>query len=97
MIQQVHEAAPQLKLWETETPCGHGHPCNNSWTFGESQWQTMHDYFLAGAQVYSQWNIVLDETGESGWGKYVIEMQHSTTRFRRQGDLTQSRVAFAAV
>ena len=72
----AREKGPDLKLWETETPCGGGRfkSCgngpgthNNSWSWGEEQWQYMRSYIESGVSLYSQWNMVLDETGESGW------------------------------
>ena len=72
----VREKGPDLKLWETETPCGGGRfkSCgngpgthNNSWSWGEVQWQYMRSFIESGVSLYSQWNMVLDETGESGW------------------------------
>ena len=72
MIDAIKQAHPALKTWETETPCGGGRArdCgtgpgtqNNSWAWGESQWSTMRSFIEAGASVYSQWNMVLDETG----------------------------------
>ena len=68
---------PGFKLWETETPCGGGRArdCgtgpgtrNNSWAWGQGQWAYMRAYIEAGASLYSQWNMVLDDTGRSGWG-----------------------------
>ena len=70
------EGLDRLKLWETETPCGRGRfkSCgngpgthNNSWSWGEEQWQYMRSYIESGVSLYSQWNMVLDETGMSGW------------------------------
>ena len=67
---------PDLKLWETETPCGGGRASvcgngpgthNNSWQWGEGQWQYMRSFIESGVSLYSQWNMVLDETGKSGW------------------------------
>lgn len=77
MIAQIKAAKPSLKTWETETPCGGGRArdCgngpgtrNNSWAWGEGQWRYMRSFIESGASVYSQWNMVLDETGKSGWG-----------------------------
>lgn len=72
MIQAIKKARPgrPLKTWETETPCGTSNNCrrHNSWAWGEGQWQYMRSYIESGASVYSQWNMVLDQTGESGWG-----------------------------
>ena len=67
---------PDLKLWETETPCGGGRASvcgngpgthNNSWQWGEGQWQYMRSFIESGVSLCSQWNMVLDETGKSGW------------------------------
>jgi glucosylceramidase len=79
MLAQIRAARPGLKTWETETPCGQGRAVscgsgpgthNNSWQWGEGQWMYMRAYIESGASVYSQWNMVLDETGlqGGGWG-----------------------------
>ena len=71
------KAGATLKLWETETPCGggRGSSCgtgpgtkNNSWAWGQSQLSIMRSFLESGVSVYSQWNMVLDQTGRSGWG-----------------------------
>ena len=76
MIQQIKAVKPSLMTWETETPCGGGRAkvCgngpgtnNNSWQWGEGQWGYMRSFIESGAEVYSQWNMVLDQTGLSGW------------------------------
>ena len=74
MIARIKAAAPSLKTWETETPCGsgtHDRCLGNdmgSWSWGQGQWSYMRSFIESGASVYSQWNMVLDQTGESGWG-----------------------------
>eukprot|EP00936_MAST-01D_sp_MAST-1D-sp1_P000658 g658.t1 len=74
MIARIKAVAPSLKTWETETPCGSGtrdHCLSNgtgSWSWGQSQWSIMRAFIESGASVYSQWNMVLDQTGKSGWG-----------------------------
>jgi len=65
MIEEINAMAPQLKTWETETPCGNG---QNDWKYGEAQFDSMINFLSAGATVYSQWNMVLDSSGKSGWG-----------------------------
>jgi glucosylceramidase len=77
MISDIKKVKPTLKTWETETPCGGGRSkvCgsgpgthDNSWEWGEGQWQYMRSFLESGVSVYSQWNMILDATGKSGWG-----------------------------
>lgn len=79
MVPSIRSAATgqSLRLWETETPCGGGRArdCgngpgtrNNSWAWGESQFAIMRSFIESGVSLYSQWNMILDQTGSSGWG-----------------------------
>jgi glucosylceramidase len=72
MVGAIRAAAPWLKTWETETPCGGGGAClgggAGSWSWGQVQFSYMRSFLAAGASVYSQWNMILDESGKSGWG-----------------------------
>lgn len=77
MISDIKAVKSSLKTWETETPCGGGRATdcgsgpgtkNNSWSFGMGQWSYMRSFIESGASVYSQWNMVLDQDGKSGWG-----------------------------
>ena len=38
------------------------------WQWGEGQWMYMRAFIESGVSVYSQWNMVLDQDGKSGWG-----------------------------
>jgi O-glycosyl hydrolase len=66
-------AAPGLAVWHTETDCGN-HPWEpgfdpdrpqNDWAYALATWRHLRRYLAGGAELYSLWNIVLDETGKS--------------------------------
>ena len=50
---------------QTETECGGG---QNDWEYADYTFSLMKLYFEAGVSAYMQWNMVLDETGNSRWG-----------------------------
>jgi glucosylceramidase len=64
-IPAVHAKYPKLKLMQTETECGNG---SNDWKAAEYTFSLMKYYFENGVGIYTFWNPVLDETGESQWG-----------------------------
>jgi glucosylceramidase len=69
----ARELAPGLPFWQTETDCGNHHwesgfnpdRPQNDWPYALMTWRNMRSYLSGGAEVYSLWNIVLDEAGKS--------------------------------
>lgn len=64
-IPSIHKEYPNLKLIQTESECGNG---NNDWGYAEYTWGLINHYLTNGANVYTYWNMVLDNTGFSTWG-----------------------------
>jgi glucosylceramidase len=64
---------PGLPIWQTETDCGNHYwessfnPDRppNDWAYALFTWRNMRTYLTGGAELYSLWNLVLDETGKS--------------------------------
>jgi glucosylceramidase len=54
---------PAKLMYETETNCCH----NNDWAGGLLEFNLLANWLKNYAVVYSQWNMILDETGLSGW------------------------------
>ena len=73
IAQAARKLVPGLRVWQTETDCGNHHwepgfdPAapQNDFAYAADTWRHMRDYFAGGAEVYTVWNIVLDETGKS--------------------------------
>jgi glucosylceramidase len=69
----ARSAVPGLPVWHTETDCGNHwwepgfapDKPQNDFTYALDTWRKMRRYLAGGAEVYSLWNIVLDETGKS--------------------------------
>jgi glucosylceramidase len=62
----VNQEYPKIKKYQTETECGDG---TNTWGYGyDPTFRMMNFYLSNGASGYMQWNMVLDQTGLSGWG-----------------------------
>ena len=61
----MHTLYPDVKLMQTETECGNG---SNDWRYAEETFGLMKRYLDNGVSSYMQWNMVLDETGNSSWG-----------------------------
>ncbi|MGA2869780.1 MAG: glycoside hydrolase family 30 protein [Verrucomicrobiota bacterium] len=63
-VERVHEAFPAVQLMGTE---GCNGPFNldkiNDWTWGENYGQSMINDFNHGAVGWTDWNVLLDETG----------------------------------
>jgi glucosylceramidase len=64
-IQQIHREYPHLKMIQTESECGNG---ANDWNAAEYTWGLINHYMKNGANAYTYWNMILDETGSSMWG-----------------------------
>ncbi len=69
----ARKVVPGLPIWHTETDCGNHHwepgfdpdKPQNDFAYALATWRAMRSYLDGGAEVYSLWNIVLDETGKS--------------------------------
>ena len=69
----AHEVVPALPVWHTETDCGNHHwepgfdpeKPQNDFAYALDTWRKTRRYLDGGAEAYSLWNIVLDETGRS--------------------------------
>lgn len=61
----VRKNYPDKRLMQSETQCGDG---SNDWTYAERTFELMCWYLENGVNSYMQWNMVLDETGNSTWG-----------------------------
>ncbi len=60
---QAYAAYPGKQIFETETDCCH----NNDWNGGIIEFDLLATFLNAGAVQYSEWNMVLDKSGLSGW------------------------------
>lgn len=65
MVRRVHEAWPELRLWQTENECGDG---SNTWSYARHVFDLIHTYITSGVTAYSYWNTVLEPEGRSTWG-----------------------------
>jgi glucosylceramidase len=65
MVRRVHEAWPELRLWQTENECGDG---TNSWAHALHVFDLIHHYITSGVSAYHYWNMVLEPEGRSTWG-----------------------------
>ena len=54
---------PKVTIYETETDCCHA----DNWAGGVEEFDLLASFLNGGASVYSEWNMVLDQTRESGW------------------------------
>jgi glucosylceramidase len=69
----ARKVVPGLPIWHTETDCGNHYwessynpsQPQNDWAYALYTWRNMRTYLTGGAELYSLWNIVLDETGMS--------------------------------
>jgi glucosylceramidase len=67
------KVAPGLPIWQTETDCGNHYwesgfnpdRPQNDWAYALVTWRNIRTYLMGGAELYSLWNLVLDETGKS--------------------------------
>jgi glucosylceramidase len=65
LVRRVHEAWPELRLWQTENECGDG---SNSWEHARHVADLIHHYVSSGVSAYNYWNMVLEPEGRSTWG-----------------------------
>jgi len=64
-LPELHSRYPGLRKIQTETECGDG-SCD--WRAAEYTFTLMKHYFAHGANLYTCWNMVLDDSGRSTWG-----------------------------
>ena len=62
---EINEHYPKLKKVQTESECGDG---SFNWQAAEYTFSLMKHYFNHGVNLYTYWNMVLDDTGRSAWG-----------------------------
>ncbi len=73
----IQREYPRYRYMQTENECGDG---ENDWTSLEQSWKAVVHCFNHGVSSYMYWNMVLDETGKSGWDW----AQNSLVRVNRQ-------------
>lgn len=56
---------PEVKIMHTETPCYQG---ENTWAQAIALFNHFVSFMNVGCQVFSYWNMILDEKSESTWG-----------------------------
>lgn len=56
---------PHLEKIQTETECGDG---SFDWRSAEYTFSLLKFYFNLAVNVYTYWNMILDDTGKSAWG-----------------------------
>lgn len=70
---------PDMPIYSTEHECGncwwgdwgwgaYKDTAPNDWHYGDYTLGSMIEWLKAGVNVYTQWNMVLEPTGKSGWG-----------------------------
>jgi glucosylceramidase len=64
-IAEINERYPALKKVQTESECGDG---SFDWKAAEYTFSLMKHYLNHGVNLYTYWNMVLDDTGRSKWG-----------------------------
>jgi len=73
IVRAARKLAPALPIWHTETDCGNhwwepgfdAEKAQNDMAYAIATWRHIRRYLDGGAELYSLWNIVLDETGKS--------------------------------
>ncbi|MDP4227404.1 MAG: hypothetical protein Q8910_13580 [Bacteroidota bacterium] len=63
-INNFRSAFPEVKMMHTEGKCFNG---DNSLKQAQSRWAEITDYLCNGVENYAYWNMILNETGKSGW------------------------------
>jgi glucosylceramidase len=69
----ARKVVPGMPVWHTETDCGNHHwepgfdpdKPQNDFAYALQTWRAVRGYLDGGAEVYTLWNIVLDQTGKS--------------------------------
>ncbi|MFI3269841.1 MAG: hypothetical protein SNG14_06555 [Rikenellaceae bacterium] len=63
-IQDITTLAPDLKLMHTEGACFNG---KNNDEQAQTRFEEVANYINGGSENFCYWNIILNETGKSGW------------------------------
>ncbi|MFI3295822.1 MAG: hypothetical protein R3Y19_07355, partial [Rikenellaceae bacterium] len=63
-ISEIRSAAPELPLMHTESNCFDG---ANTFEQAASRFEEVASYINAGSENFAYWNMILNETGKSGW------------------------------
>ncbi len=63
-IFDIKGLAPNIKMMHTECDCFNG---ENSWAQAETRFAEVARYINGGCDNYAYWNMILNETGKSGW------------------------------
>ena len=59
----LYSRYPGKRIYETETDCCH----NNDWAGAVIEFNLLATFLNTGTAQYSEWNMVLDQSGLSGW------------------------------
>ena len=65
ILPRIRAKYPQYKYVQTESECGWG---SFDWEAAEHTFHIMNDYLGNGCEEYTFWNIILADSGASGWG-----------------------------
>lgn len=63
-MHDIKTLAPEMKMMHTECNCFNG---LNSWEQAITRFGEVASYINGGCENYAYWNMILNETGESGW------------------------------
>ena len=82
-IPYISREYPHLKIMHTEAECGNG---SNDWAAAEHTWWQMSHYLRNGANVFTYWNMVLDQHATSPWGwkqnsLITVDTEHRTVTY----------------
>jgi len=64
-LPEISAKYPRLEKIQTESECGYG---SFDWPAAEYTFSLMKFYLNHGVNVYTYWNMILDDTGKSTWG-----------------------------
>ncbi|MFB9052677.1 hypothetical protein ACFFVB_06245 [Formosa undariae] len=64
-IEQIHALYPEGQIMHTEGKCYDG---KNTWEQASKRLKEVADYINGGSPNFCYWNMILNETTESGWG-----------------------------
>lgn len=64
-ISDLKRTYPDVRIMHTETPCYRG---ENTWEQAIALFNHFINYMNVGSEIFSYWNMILDEKSESTWG-----------------------------
>jgi glucosylceramidase len=64
-LPEINDKYTRLEKIQTESECGYG---SFDWPAAEYTFSLMKFYLNHGVNVYTYWNMILDESGKSTWG-----------------------------